>query len=243
MPGSATTGASMRFVPPGGRAPATCVGSTNRTGAFCARSTRSSGRPPPSERPTRSSAVPSSSASSIPSGAPRPRLAHRRCPRTSSPARSPRGTRPNGPTSSSRRSSSRRSSSYLAQARADRCSSSASEQGDWPCRLVRARHRGARDRAVTGHGRTAAGPGRCRRGSGVTIGDIASVIGRGRRGLVHDGLHRAQHDHEPDDAGRAGRLLPQRRGPPRRPRTICVMEVMVPELRRLPPGDPVPRSR
>ena len=42
----------------------------------------------------------------------------------------------------------------------------------------------------------------------VTIGDFSTTT---RRRHVHPRLPRAQHDHEPDDAGRAGRVLPQRR--------------------------------
>src|SRR3954462_3563672 len=45
---------------------------------------------------------------------------------------------------------------------------------------------------------------------GVTIGDFAS--GPGRR-HVRARLPRDQHDHEPDDAGGAGRVLRERRGP------------------------------
>ena len=51
----------------------------------------------------------------------------------------------------------------------------------------------------------------------VTIGDFATTT---RRRDVLGRLPRLQHDHEPDDAGRAGRLLPQRRRAPRAGRLL-----------------------
>ena len=51
-------------------------------------------------------------------------------------------------------------------------------------------------------------------------------------------LPRVQHDHEPDDAGRADRVLRQR-GAHLSPGGRFVVEVMVPQLRRLPPGETV----
>ena len=42
----------------------------------------------------------------------------------------------------------------------------------------------------------------------VTIGDFATTT---VEGTFSARLPRVQHDHEPDDAGRAGRVLPQRR--------------------------------
>ena len=52
---------------------------------------------------------------------------------------------------------------------------------------------------------------------GVTIGDIATTTVDGSFTLVVPGL---QHDHEPDDAGGAGRVLPQRGGAPRARRLL-----------------------
>ena len=52
---------------------------------------------------------------------------------------------------------------------------------------------------------------------GVTIGDFATTT---RRRHVLRRLPRRQHDHEPDDAGRAGRLLPERRRAPRAGRLL-----------------------
>ena len=60
----------------------------------------------------------------------------------------------------------------------------------------------------------------------------------------HDGRHvlpglpGLQHDREPDQPGRAGGLLPQRRAH-LEPGGCFVIEVEVPELRRLPPGQNV----
>ena len=51
----------------------------------------------------------------------------------------------------------------------------------------------------------------------VTIGDFATTT---RRRHVLARLPRLQHDHEPDDAGRAGRLLPERRRAPRAGRLL-----------------------
>jgi SAM-dependent methyltransferase len=51
-------------------------------------------------------------------------------------------------------------------------------------------------------------------------------------------LPRAQHDHEPDDPGRAGRLLPERRRTPGAGRVLRDRS-QVPELQRLPPGETV----
>ena len=55
-------------------------------------------------------------------------------------------------------------------------------------------------------------------------------------------LPRLQHDHEPDDAGRAGRLLPQRRRAPRAGRVLRDRGRR-PGLQRLPPGETVPALR
>ncbi len=52
---------------------------------------------------------------------------------------------------------------------------------------------------------------------GVTIGDFATTT---RGGNVLRRVPGLQHDHEPDDAGGAGRLLPQRRGAPRARRLL-----------------------
>ena len=76
--------------------------------------------------------------------------------------------------------------------------------------LARARRRGARHRPVPGHGGPAAGQAGRRRDR------------RHHRRLRHHpggrhvlpGLPGLQHDREPDHAGRAGGLLPQRRGAP-----------------------------
>ena len=70
---------------------------------------------------------------------------------------------------------------------------------------------------------------------GVTIGDFATAIVDGH---VLAGVPGLQHDHEPDHAGRAGGLLPQRRGP-LEPGGCFVIETGVPDLRRLPPGEDV----
>ena len=51
----------------------------------------------------------------------------------------------------------------------------------------------------------------------VTIGDFATTT---RRRHVLARLPRLQHDRQPDDAGRAGRLLPERRRPPRARRLL-----------------------
>ena len=67
---------------------------------------------------------------------------------------------------------------------------------------------------------------------GVSIGDFATTKADGE---VLPRLPDLQHDHEPDDAGRPGRLLPQRRGH-LSPGGCFVIEVMVPELRKLPAG-------
>src|SRR5262249_1743848 len=51
-------------------------------------------------------------------------------------------------------------------------------------------------------------------------------------------LHHLQHDHEPDDPGGAGRVLRERRCAPRAGGCF-VVEVGLPELRRLPPGESI----
>ena len=67
----------------------------------------------------------------------------------------------------------------------------------------------------------------------VTIGDFATTrVGR----VVLPRLPGLQHDHEPHHPGRPGRLLPQRRAH-LEPGGCFVIEVGVPDLRRLPPGE------
>src|SRR5271166_5227971 len=67
-PAWATTEASTPCGRPGGGARATCAGGTSPTEASSARSSRCAARPKRSARPMRPSVVPSSSASSIPTG-------------------------------------------------------------------------------------------------------------------------------------------------------------------------------
>ena len=94
----------------------------------------------------------------------------------------------------------------------------------WRRARVRNRHRSprtappragarARDRTVTGDGGATgdeAGCGRHRR-------DDRRLRARDGRRDLHARLPRSQHDHEPDDAGRTGRVLPQRRRASRGP--------------------------
>ena len=79
-----------------------------------------------------------------------------------------------------------------------------------------ARRAGARDRAVEGHGRAAAreaGRRRHRRHDRRLRDDHGGRVVLAR-------VPRLQHDHEPDDAGGAGRVLPQRGGAPRTGRAL-----------------------
>ena len=79
-----------------------------------------------------------------------------------------------------------------------------------------ARRAGARDRPVEGDGRAAAreaGRRRHRRDDRRLRDD------HGRRDVLPR-VPRLQHDHEPDDAGGAGRVLPQRGGAPRARRLL-----------------------
>ena len=95
-----------------------------------------------------------------------------------------------------------------------------------PARRTRHRHR-----AVPPDGRPAPHQGRRGQHPG----------GRGRHGhrpcagRVHAGLPRVQHDLQPADPGRAGRVLPERGASPH---TWWPLRhrALVPELRRLPPG-------
>ena len=79
-----------------------------------------------------------------------------------------------------------------------------------------ARRAGARDRPVAGDGRAAAGQAG-RRGDRRHDRRLRDDD---RRRDVLARLPRLQHDHEPDDAGRAGRVLPQRRRAPRARRPL-----------------------
>ena len=90
----------------------------------------------------------------------------------------------------------------------------------------------SRHRPLGGDGREAAGQAGADR-IGVTIGDFATtkvdgdVLGR---------VPRREHDHEPDDAGGAGRVLPERRRAPRAGRLLR-RRGAGPRLQRLPPGE------
>ena len=94
--------------------------------------------------------------------------------------------------------------------------SSASGRAGSPCRS-RPRRAGARHRPVAGDGRRGCARSRAARTIGVTIGDFATTTVDGH---VLARLPRLQHDHEPDHAGGAGRLLPQRRRAPRARRLL-----------------------
>ena len=72
---------------------------------------------------------------------------------------------------------------------------------------------------------------------GVTVGDFATRGGWMRDVLA--GLPGAQHDHEPDDAGRRRWPASPTSPPIWRRAGASSIEVMVPELRRLPPGETV----
>jgi hypothetical protein len=85
----------------------------------------------------------------------------------------------------------------------------------------RAAARGARrarrgHRPLAGHGRAAPEETRRRRHS-RRAGGLRHDVGRP---AVLDRLPRLQHDHEPDVPGRAGRVLPERRGAPRTGRAL-----------------------
>ena len=69
---------------------------------------------------------------------------------------------------------------------------------------------------------------------GVTMGDFATTRVDGTFSRRLPGV---QHDQEPDHAGRAGRVLPQRRARTSSPAGCFVIEVGVPDLQRLPPGE------
>ena len=71
---------------------------------------------------------------------------------------------------------------------------------------------------------------------GVTIGDFATTTVDGTFSRRLPGL---QHDHEPDDAGGTGRVLPERRRAPRAGRLLRHRGRRSPELQRLPPGETV----
>ena len=80
----------------------------------------------------------------------------------------------------------------------------------------RTRRAGARDRAVEGDGREAAREARRRRHRRHD----RRLRDHHGRGFVLARVPRLQHDHEPDDAGGAGRVLPQRRRAPRARRVL-----------------------
>ena len=128
----------------------------------------------------------------------------RACPRTTSARAWPSATTSRARTCSSRLSSTRSSTS----------------SPSWPATgRARARHRHgpdraaaraarcprARDRPLGGDGRAAAGEA----GRGGDRRDDRRLRDDDRRRHVLARLPRLQHDHEPDDAGRAGRLLPR----------------------------------
>ena len=69
---------------------------------------------------------------------------------------------------------------------------------------------------------------------GVTVGDFATAVVERD---VHARLPLAQHDHEPDDPGRAGRSASATPPTHLEPGGCFVIENYIPDLQRLPPGE------